>query len=189
MSICQYQQCSQLPGIFGVPKRTYRMPKTRNIFSHIPTIDWLSFPPEPGIWTDVVLSGSRACDFWVTTILSSHSFLFCHEWFGHSSQSKDCFALWVSPPWPLVSHQAIPFVGLLTLICLIWATLFAIFLHHEWSYSSPPQSASVLSKSTSTLLTVRGRGCRCRLAVTLCFLCDSPLFNVSCLKPCAITPY
>ncbi len=61
----------------------YRMSQTRNIFSRTLT-DRLSFPPEPGIRTDVVLSGSRVYYFWFTTVLSSHSFLFCNESLGHS---------------------------------------------------------------------------------------------------------
>ena len=93
----------------------------------------------------------------------------------------ECLLPW--GPLPLVFHHAILSVAFLALICLTWTILFAIFLHHEWSYSSPFQSASVLSKSMSTLLTLRGRVCCCWLAITLCFHHDSLVFNVSFLKP------
>lgn len=186
MSTDQYQQCPQLPGIFGMLKRTLIPPQTRTS-SPAPLLTQFFCRTWYSSWRHSVWS--QTCVFWVTTILSSHSFLFHHGWLGHSSQSEDYFALWVSPPWPLVSHQAIPSIVLLALICLTWAILFSIVLHHEWSYSSLLQSASVLSKSMSTFLIVRGRDCRCRLAVTLYLHCDSLVFNVSCLKSCTTTSY
>jgi hypothetical protein len=50
--------------------------------------DWLSFPHELRIRTDVVGAVRRA-----TIVLSPPSFLLCHGCLGHFSQGKDYFVL------------------------------------------------------------------------------------------------
>ena len=80
------------------------------------------------------------------------------------------------------------FVAFLVLGFLTWATLFAVFLYHEWSHFSRFQSASSLNERASLILTVRGRDCCRRPGVALCFHRGPSVFDVRCPNVCEIFP-
>jgi hypothetical protein len=64
--------------------------------SFLSLTDWLSFPLELGIRTDVVvLSGSKArCRVKrFSSLLHARLYLVCHECLGHFSQGEDHFVL------------------------------------------------------------------------------------------------
>jgi hypothetical protein len=80
--ICQL--FSQPPAMIRSPKPTFLMD---NVFFRSST-DWLSFPLELRIRTDVVGAVRR-----VTIVFSPRSFLLCHGCLGQISQGEDCFVL------------------------------------------------------------------------------------------------